>query len=212
MGRTGSSKASQRLHYFCLILALGSFVWGYVLFKQHPEKGPIRFHQPLFSESFVRKPSHVSPVTDITISQIQRRRARISLGAPGLQGGAQQTRCVPKRPNHSNLLPRLLAELHLLRAPRCGQTRSSLCRLDGDVGDVRWPGNAGRRRRTACVRHGRCRPHCRWHGDGDHLDERATVSEVSRLMAVDLIRRPHLLTLEMTARWLRRDTAVDTSF
>ncbi|KAG7286399.1 hypothetical protein NEMBOFW57_008708 [Staphylotrichum longicolle] len=29
MGRTGWSKASQRLHYFCLILALGSFVWGY---------------------------------------------------------------------------------------------------------------------------------------------------------------------------------------
>ncbi|KAK4195742.1 general substrate transporter [Triangularia verruculosa] len=29
MGNTGISKASRRLHAFCLFLALGSFVWGY---------------------------------------------------------------------------------------------------------------------------------------------------------------------------------------
>ncbi|KAL2198147.1 general substrate transporter [Corynascus similis CBS 632.67] len=29
MGKTGISKAAWRLHSFCLILALGSFVWGY---------------------------------------------------------------------------------------------------------------------------------------------------------------------------------------
>lgn len=29
MGKTGFSKGARRLHYFCLVLALGSFVWGY---------------------------------------------------------------------------------------------------------------------------------------------------------------------------------------
>ncbi len=40
MGRTGYSKAAQRLHYFCLILALGSFVWGY----RHPFDKLCRIH------------------------------------------------------------------------------------------------------------------------------------------------------------------------